>query len=699
MQDSRTNTGARLGAVSRRGFLAGAGALAVAAGSRAVAAEAPAAGDGSQAQPNVTDYAAELDKVDVSSGKLEADGDSKSIYPDVPAPYAANTTTSLGQSVLVEDNYLPDVPAPEKTEYVCDVLVVGCGWAGLHAALTAHAAGASVVVLDKGRPGFSGLSPFSQGATYFLPEFDDREGCYEAMRKSSEYCSNLNYFNLWLDESASVVQQNADLGLMETYPTAAQTGYWDAWDPRGYRMANLDKMRQNKVLPILQERGIEVVEHAMLVDITTDGSGAVTGGVALHVKSGAFVTFSAKSVVLCTGTGSMKSTGYPTSEDTFDGEYICFNHGLEFVGKEFDDFHQTASYAPGNYFYDNTWEYCENMSGSAIGATVDSVDDYVKKKMNSKIKYRLASVLEGLAPQAGNTWQSAFTGATTIITNEYGQTDPRNTGYHRSKERVRDVFGAAPGMNSQLSCGVFCGWDDTEGRTAIPGLYVAGNGIYGSMINGAVFNVQTNHPCCCIMGNHSGQAAADYAAGVEQPALDEAQVQAIEDEALAPSRREKGIDPNLVVEKLRNIMVDAGVHIVKSEKSLTAALMQVELIRDYQIPQLMGFTGHDLRLCLEAKHKCLSAEMKLRANLFRTESRGMHYRADFPFHDDANWLCHVGVYKDADGQVACEKIEYPDEWKGDLSEDYTERYLTLFPGEADALGIEVPEAAAGQQGR
>ena len=115
--------------------------------------------------------------------------------------------------------------------------------------------------------------------------------------------------------------------------------------------------------------------------------------------------------------------------------------------------------------------------------------------------------------------------------------------------------------------------------------------------------------------------------------------------------------------------------------------MQVELIRDKMIPLLMGYTGHDLRLCLEAKHKCLSAEMKLKANLFRTESRGMHYREDHPFRDDENWLCHVGVYKDENGEVQCKKIEIPDEWKGDLSEPHEKRYVLLFPGEAEALDI------------
>jgi hypothetical protein len=118
-----------------------------------------------------------------------------------------------------------------------------------------------------------------------------------------------------------------------------------------------------------------------------------------------------------------------------------------------------------------------------------------------------------------------------------------------------------------------------------------------------------------------------------------------------------------------------------------AALMQVELIRDNYLPLVMGYSGHDLRLCLEAKHKTLSAEMKLRANLFRTESRGMHYRSDYPFHDDENWLCHVGVSKDADGTISCRKIDIPDSWKGNLEKAHQERYVLLFPDEAKTLGL------------
>ena len=77
-------------------------------------------------------------------------------------------TLTDGNGPVTEELPFPgDVPAPDTTSYSCDVLVIGCGWAGLHAAVTAARAGKSVVVVDKGRPGYSGLSPFSQGCTYY----------------------------------------------------------------------------------------------------------------------------------------------------------------------------------------------------------------------------------------------------------------------------------------------------------------------------------------------------------------------------------------------------------------------------------------------------------------------------------------------------------------------------------------------------
>jgi len=94
-----------------------------------------------------------------------------------------------------------------------------------------------------------------------------------------------------------------------------------------------------------------------------------------------------------------------------------------------------------------------------------------------------------------------------------------------------------------------------------------------------------------------------------------------------------------------------------------------------------------VRLCHEMKHKVLSAEMKLRAGLARKESRGYHYRADYPFRDDKNFLCYIALQKGSGDSMTVSKIDIKDEWKGDLTQKYADRYKYQFPGEAKAMGL------------
>ena len=58
---------------------------------------------------------------------------------------------------------------------------------------------------------------------------------------------------------------------------------------------------------------------------------------------------------------------------------------------------------------------------------------------------------------------------------------------------------------------------------------------------------------------------------------------------------------------------------------------------------LLAKDTHDLRLATETKNMIYNAEAKLRAGLLRTESRGNHYREDYPERDDANWLKWIFV--------------------------------------------------------
>ena len=112
----------------------------------------------------------------------------------------------------------------------------------------------------------------------------------------------------------------------------------------------------------------------------------------------------------------------------------------------------------------------------------------------------------------------------------------------------------------------------------------------------------------------------------------------------------------------------------------TIVLTVVEFLKDDLVPKLIAKDAHELRLAHETKNMVLNAEMILRSSLFRTESRGVHYREDYPRRDDPSWLAWVKL-KEEHGQMKLWKEPIPKEWWPDLSKPYEERYPVRFPGE------------------
>jgi succinate dehydrogenase/fumarate reductase flavoprotein subunit len=113
---------------------------------------------------------------------------------------------------------------------------------------------------------------------------------------------------------------------------------------------------------------------------------------------------------------------------------------------------------------------------------------------------------------------------------------------------------------------------------------------------------------------------------------------------------------------------------------LQAALTIVEFLRDHLVPKLIAKDNHELRLAHETKNMVLHAEMILRASLFRTESRGQHYREDYPRRDDPAWLVWVKLQEE-EGRMKVSKEPIPRQWWPDLTKPYEERYPRRFPGE------------------
>lgn len=311
---------------------------------------------------------------------------------------------------LTEELPIPEAKAPSTTSYDCDVLVIGGGFAGLNAAMAAKGEGANVVLVDKGRPGYSGLSPWPSSHRWFDPDMgDDAEAFKSCMLSGTEYVGNADWYQAWIDDSKDAYERLSSWGILDQYTRAVDTpDYFENLDYVGYREANIEHDRHKKFMQTLEDNDIPVADYTMITDVVKDGD-RVVGAVGFHVPSGTVITFNAKAVVMCMGGGCYKPTGYPVGDDTFDGEFIGYNLGLPIAGKEYDDFHMTTSFAPGNAFINNSWDWLENIWLCGGDVTAENAASYAAGKAKAMVLDRLTKATTGIANDDGTNIEDQST--------------------------------------------------------------------------------------------------------------------------------------------------------------------------------------------------------------------------------------------------------------------------------------------------
>jgi succinate dehydrogenase/fumarate reductase flavoprotein subunit len=234
-------------------------------------------------------------------------------------------------------------------------------------------------------------------------------------------------------------------------------------------------------------------------------------------------------------------------------------------------------------------------------------------------------------------------------------------------------------MGVHKSEGIFC-TDYSCAADGVPGLYAAGDAL-GSMLCGSLYPGRGfSSYGSAIQGRRAARSAVEFLSS--NPAGN-AQLQGV-DEAVqrmwAPRENERGYSPEWITATLQNTMTPFHVLYIKERRRLDGALASIEFLREHCVPQMIARDGHELRMAHEVKNMLLNAEMKLRAGLFREESRGTHFREDFPARNDDEWFCWVTV-QDNNGDMSLGKHHLPEEWKPDPVLAYREKYPREFPGE------------------
>lgn len=591
------------------------------------------------------------------------------LSPATTKALAGEADTTAAQRVTTElpivDNY--DFDKLEQSDYTCDVLVIGGGYAGLNAAYSAKQAGQDVLLVDKGRPGFSGQSPWPGTFNYLDTELGDDPIAYrENIRYTSEYMGNLDWIDVWIAESKDMYHRINSWGTLDMYPQMFETEYWETRDYYGYRDNVVgDHERRTKMVKMLDDNGISWLQHVMITNLIVQ-DGVCVGAMGFQVTTNTVVSISAKAVVCAAGNGCITPIGHPLGDNTFDGEYMLYQLGLPIGGKEFEDFHTHQSFAAGNHWIGSDARFFDPNFLCGGNVTVETVS-------SSRYQADVAGLVksptnpDGLPyfdTQAQSMEKPTRASAQSI---NYGTNpdDPR-VGKMITPYVKFDAPGAAPGMCLHLASGVWCGFGDTEGYTGIPGLWVAGDGVQMTAPDGGNYSTGNGFTSCfvSICGDHAGKAAAAYAQTVELAEISQANRDAVTEEINQPLGLEQGFSPEWARDVLQGIMAPYWVLKNKTEETLNAALVQVMYMQEHVADKLLARNGHQLRLCHEMKHKLQACELKLRASLARKESRGSNfYRDDYPARDDENFCAFILQTKNSDGGVPnLEIVPVPEEW-------------------------------------
>ena len=547
----------------------------------------------------------------------------------------------------------------------CDVLVIGGGIAACFAAVKAQEAGASVIMVDKGYVGRSGQSPYADSFLIFHPEWGhDLEASMATITRHSEYLNDQYWTRKCLLDSWDRYQDLLDWGCtFKKNPDGSlavrQEGKLPAAVQFDKSAGAYGKILRKKVLSV----GVKIVDQVMIVDFLKE-NGRIVGAIGLPNDNCNLITFISKATISCIGACGYKPTGYPPlMQLTCDGEAMAYRAGAEILGKEFVDAHYSKEGMPD--------PVAQRTAGDPPPVTVPR-PGAAEGDGGPKLRRNGLGVVISDRPDSVSGYMFTY------LQSEFAVHAGQGPIYSRG---VKSFGGAALGMSLRKADGLFPA--DRECRSNLPGLFAAGDAL-GNMQNGAAYSTGGGSiEGGAVTGTIAGQAAAKEAQGMELPQVSQVELQRARRYVLEPLERKSGFGPRWTIELLRNYMMPYFIYFIKKADRLQATLTLITFLEEHISPMLYAADAHELRLAHEAKNMILSAEMRLRSGLFRTESRGNHYREDFPNRDDENWFCWTKI-KNADGEMVLEKVPLPAEYRPDSSLSYREKYPFPFPGEKEA---------------
>lgn len=528
---------------------------------------------------------------------------------------------------------------------VHDVLIVGAGLAGMRAAIAVPPE-LDVAVISKVHPVRSHSVAAEGGINAAIREDDSWEAHAFDTIKGGDYLGDQDAIEIMCQEGPKDVLDLDKMGALfsrDERGRIAQRPFGGADFPRTcYAADKTGHALVHLLYEQLLKRKAFVYEEWYVTSLIVE-DGACKGVIAWDLITGGLQQIRAKSVILATGGyGRVYSISTNALINTGDGMSIAFRAGIPLMDMEFVQFHPTTL----------------KETGILLSEAARGEGGYLLNSKNERFMSRYAPTKMELASRdvvSRAEYQEIEEGRGI---NGCVLLDIRHLGRAKIMERlpqirelaitfagvdpVKDPVPIRPGVHYSMGGIRTNEW----GETGLEGLYAAGESacvsIHGANRLGGNALLET-----IVFGKRSGLKASERAKSIRSLDVSSKSIKAEEDRIAEIMNRTKGEKVPLLKEEIGQIMSE-GVGISRKREGAESAKEKVKKIkeryRDVYIQDKGRVFNTELILCLELGSIIELAEVIIESALAREESRGAHYRLDFPLRDDVRWLKHTLAY-------------------------------------------------------
>ncbi|HTQ50248.1 MAG TPA: fumarate reductase/succinate dehydrogenase flavoprotein subunit [Candidatus Acidoferrales bacterium] len=582
----------------------------------------------------------------------------------------------------------------ETFEY--DVLVIGAGGAGLRAAIEASAAGVKVGLVCKSLLGKAHTVMAEGGMAAAMGNVDDRDNWrvhFADTMRGGQYVNNWRMAELHAKEAPARVHELEAWGAVFDRTKDGKILQRNFGGHRYPRLAHVGDRTGLELIRTLQDHGIHQgiavhMEHT-IVTLLKDGD-RVVGAFGYDRERGRFKIFQARAIVIATGgIGRAYKITSNSWEYTGDGQSLAYHAGAELMDMEFVQFHPTGMIWPPSvmgllvteavrgeggvlrnkegkrFMFDDIpdnykpqtatdpeegWRYTQGDKNAKRPPEL-LTRDHVARCINREVKAGRGS------PHGGVFLDIAWIKEKIPNAAEHIKRKLPSM-YHQFKQ-LADLDITKEPMEIGPTTHYIMGGIRVNGDTQmsnVPGLFAAGEAAAG--LHGANRLGGNSLSDLIVFGKRAGEYAAKFSGEHGAGQINDAQVEAAARQALEPFERGakaggSAEGPYQVQHDLQDMM-QSLVGIVRREEEMVKALEGIQRLSQ-RAGQVAVF-GHreynpGWHTAIDLKNLMTVSEAITRSAIERKESRGGHFREDFPGKDASAGQVNVVVRKNADNTM------------------------------------------------